>query len=142
MNTQEPIQIAREAVREALGTDVAIAPSVVFSISLAQIIVMIERGIQMATENDELIVESVTDDGETFTGVRCPVCKELLSDSDSVYAVDSAIRWSPISFDEEHFRLEISPGDCEFGATDRYIHHSGDGEEHVYTATGWEEVWA
>lgn len=87
-----------------------------------------------------LTVEEVTDDGETFTALRCPRCGRLV-DADSLHAVDFAERWtsaSDVDSDEAIERREVKfhfdeRGD--FGDTVYYRH-----DDHaVNLPDGWTE---
>ncbi len=93
-----------------------------------------------AAEFPELTVEEVTDDGETFTALRCPRCDRLV-DADDLYAVDFAERWtsaddvdidSAIDYREIRFSFDELG---EFGDTIYYRH-----DDHpVNLPDGWTE---
>lgn len=88
-----------------------------------------------------LVVETVTDDGETYEAVRCPVCGSLVSDAGDIYAVDLAHRWSPIEFDVEHDDADVSGGDTEVGVTLYYWHDTHPKGHAVSLPEGWTENW-
>lgn len=83
----------------------------------------------------ELVVETVTDDGETFEALRCPVCDGLV-DAWELSAVDTSERWSPasdISTDNREVLVHFDERG-EFGDTLYYLH----GENHaVQLPEGW-----
>ncbi|WP_336652979.1 MULTISPECIES: hypothetical protein [unclassified Leucobacter] len=89
-----------------------------------------------------LQVEEVTDDGETYTAIRCPRCDSLV-DADDLYAVDTCDRQSPAeSLDTDwalqHRRATFGAHDLgTFGETLYYLHDT----HPVSLPDGWDEDW-
>lgn len=91
----------------------------------------------------QLIEEQVTDDGETYDAVRCPVCGSLVSDSDDIYAVDVALRWTSAEFRTDYSTVELDGGhDADYGDTLYYKHGDGKSSHAVSLPDGWTEEWA
>lgn len=87
-----------------------------------------------------LTVETVTDDGETYPALRCPVCDQLVTDSGDLYAVDVSTRWSTAETDDENQQMRISRGDDDYSSTLYYLHATG--EPHaVVPPEDWTESW-
>lgn len=61
-----------------------------------------------------LTVEEVTDDGETFTALRCPTCGNLV-DEEELAVAENAERWSTVSTDGIDFDRSL----IEFDYSDR-----------------------
>ena len=85
----------------------------------------------------EIIVESVTDDGETYLGARCPHCKMLFAE-DTLIAVDWGTRWSysgEVNADEKYHLMDY--GDAiEAGA----LHYQcGNCDRPITLPQGWTE---
>ncbi len=58
-----------------------------------------------------LLVVTVTDDGETYRALRCPVCDQLVTDSyGDLYAVDVSTRWNIAETDDDHQQMSVSRG--------------------------------
>lgn len=95
-----------------------------------------------AAEFPRLVVEEVTDDGETFVGLRCPRCGTL-ADYDNLAAVDQSVRWNyadtPDDDSFDHERLFFSQGDGEYSETLYYLHND---DHAVSLPEGWTEEWA
>lgn len=95
----------------------------------------------------QLTVEEVTDDGETWTALRCPTCGSLVDDN-SVYAVDTDVRWSPVGVDDadfDHETVEVYGGDTEYGSTLFYWHDAtweGSPRHAVALPDGWKGDWS
>ena len=94
-----------------------------------------------AIEFPALYLDAVTDDGETFVGLRCPRCGQLVDD-DSLTAVDMDLRhaemdgdvWTAI--DEQTFTFSAERGDYE---STIYYRHNDD--HAVALPEGWGEDW-
>lgn len=90
-----------------------------------------------------LVVERVTDDGETFDALRCPRCGSLVDAQDDLYAIDVSIRansTSDIGDDTfEHHRVSFDAGDySDYGETMNYLH----GDHPVSLPEGFTEDWS
>ncbi|WP_314457716.1 hypothetical protein [uncultured Microbacterium sp.] len=73
-----------------------------------------------------LMVVTVTDDGETYRALRCPVCDQLVTDSyGDLYAVDVSTRWSIAETDDDHRQMSVSRGDDDYSSTLYYLHTTG-----------------
>lgn len=87
----------------------------------------------------ELVPEEVTDSGETYDALRCPVCGTL-ANYDSLAAVDQAERWTHGELDAEERELSLGGDDRgEFGDTLYYLHND---DHAVSLPEGWAEHWA
>lgn len=87
-----------------------------------------------------LTVETVTDDGETYPALRCPVCGQLVTDSGDLYAVDVSTRWSTAETDDENQQMRVSRGDDDYSSTLYYLHATR--EPHaVVPPEDWTESW-
>jgi hypothetical protein len=104
---------------------------------LAELVDVVIRKLRTA-ELPELVKEEVTDDGETYWALRCPVCEELVSDSDDLYTVDFAERWSSVTPRDEDW-VEVSEGDSTFDGA-YYLHDRGP-RHLVRLPDGWTEEW-
>jgi len=91
-----------------------------------------------AAEFPALVAEEVTDDGETFQALRCPVCGSLVQE-DELSAVDVSERWTSADIDGFDFEREAVSfcfdGDDDYQDTLYYLHvgHS------VQLPDGWKE---
>jgi hypothetical protein len=88
-----------------------------------------------------LEVTEVTDDGETWTALRCPRCGSIV-DPYELIAVDMSIRWnrSDDIGDEDFVRETISFAGSDhddYGDTLFYMHN----EHTVSLPDGWKESW-
>lgn len=95
------------------------------------------------TEAPRLIVEEVTDDGETFTALRCPRCGTLAG-YDNLAAVDQSTRWNyadaPDDDSFDHERLFFDGRERgDYGSTLYYLHND---DHAVSLPDGWMEEWA
>lgn len=95
-----------------------------------------------AAQFPRLMVETVTDDGETFEALRCPRCQGLV-DADDLYAVSPAESWDHAYDVDSDAAIEnrtvtfYAPGGAEWGDTLYYLHH-----DHAVTLPeGWQEEW-
>ncbi|PPH07136.1 hypothetical protein C5C71_15150 [Rathayibacter sp. AY1C1] len=87
-----------------------------------------------------LTVETVTVDGETYPALRCPACRQLVTDSGDLYAVDVSTRWSTAETDDERQQMSMTRGDDDYSGTLYYLHAAG--EPHaVVPPEGWTESW-
>lgn len=86
-------------------------------------------GLVRTTTYPALNAETVHDDGETFEGVRCPWCDELVSEDGTLIVVDQAVRWTRVDADEfDHERRNIEPD---------YGHHGDyEGLHYMHEACG------
>lgn len=116
------------------------------SIDIHPIDTMIERYEALAAEitatvAPRLVVEEVTDDGETYMGLRCPRCGTL-ADEDNLAAVDQSTRWNyadaPDDDSFDHQRLTFNGADDEHGETLYYLHNDSHA---VSLPDGWTEDW-
>ncbi|QHC68724.1 hypothetical protein GSU68_18625 (plasmid) [Rathayibacter sp. VKM Ac-2759] len=87
-----------------------------------------------------LTVETVTDDGETYQALRCPVCARLVSDGGELRAVDVSTRWSSAEPDVENRQMDMTAGDHDYGSTLYYVHWTGEAHA-VVPPEGWSESW-
>lgn len=74
-----------------------------------------------------LTVENVTDDGETFVALRCPVCGSLVTDEDLALIQVSERRFMADEIMEEDFiheRITFEAGGIRFGSSNLsyYLH--------------------
>ena len=88
----------------------------------------------------ELLIETVTDDGETYEALRCPVCQTLVTDSGELRAVDVSTRWSSAEPDMENCQMDVTAGDHDYGSTLYYLHWTGEAHA-VVPPSGWSEDW-
>lgn len=88
-----------------------------------------------------LAEEEVTDDGETYTALRCPRCG-MLAGEGNLAAVDLSERWSYAdepdddAFDHQH--VTFNHGDDNYGDTIYYLHND---DHAVSLPDGWTESW-
>lgn len=89
-----------------------------------------------SAEFPEIIVESVTDDGETFMGARCPYCKTLLSD-DGVTVID----WGTRETVSDDVNAEVLTFSVDYGnrIEAKFLHYQTTCCERPVTLPGWTE---
>lgn len=87
-----------------------------------------------------LTIETVSDDGETYQALRCPVCARLVSDGGELRAVDVSTRWSSAEPDVENRQMDVTAGDHDYGSTLYYVHWTGEAHA-VVPPEGWSESW-
>jgi uncharacterized C2H2 Zn-finger protein len=92
----------------------------------------------------ELLVEEVTDDGETFMALRCPRCRDLVTGEDELKAVSPAEHWAyaweptgDVVFDSQEITFER--GDNPDLEETLYYQHNDD--HAVSLPDGWTENW-
>ena len=103
----------------------------------------VEKQLPLA-DYPQLVVETVTDDGETFQAVRCPVCKSIVSEGFSgLHAVDTALRWTEPEFDMDHDEVDLygEDDDAPWGETLYYWHEAYPKGHAVSLPEGWRENW-
>lgn len=89
-----------------------------------------------------LMVVTVTDDGETYRALRCPVCDQLVTDSyGDLYAVDVSTRWNIAETDDDHQQMSVSRGDDDYSSTLYYLHTTGQPHA-VVPPEDWTESWS
>ena len=90
-----------------------------------------------------LVVDTVTDDGETYMALRCPRCG-LTVDDGELYAISPAEHWGPNDYvDDNAFDHQIVTFDSserpDLEETLYYMH--GDNGHAVSLPDGWTEDW-
>lgn len=88
-----------------------------------------------------LIPVQITDDGETYAGVRCPWCGADVENSESLAVFDTSDRLTTLAPDEfDHDHRTISPVYDERTDYDGLCYvHEGCGHP-VALPTGWKEI--
>ena len=102
----------------------------------------VEKQLPLA-DYPQLVVETVTEDGETFQAVRCPVCDSIVSHGgEGLYAVDNALRWTSAEFDLEHEDVDLNGENSNYGDTLYYWHATYSEGHAVSLPEGWTEDWS
>lgn len=96
------------------------------------------------TEFPALAEEEVTDDGETYMALRCPVCEHLVDDG-NLFAISPAEHWAPNDYPGDdafdHGRVTFDSSDRPDLEETLYYSH-GDSPGHPVTLpSGWSEDW-
>lgn len=130
------MSVTGEAGREAAAALIAASPE----IALAAFYALSEKISEL--KFPELLVEDVDDDGDTFKALRCPRCRQIVSEGDGFSEVDLAIRWNPsMGISEEEFvhnQVLISTSDSNFETLHYRCDQCG---EAVSLPEGWISSW-
>jgi len=87
-----------------------------------------------------LIPVQITDDGETYAGVRCPWCAADVENGESLGVLDTSDRTTIVSPDEfDHDHRTISPVYDDHGEFDGLCYVHLDCGNPVALPTGWTE---
>lgn len=110
-------------------------------LSADQVLQLIEQLQQEVTAKaPELVTVTVTDDGETYEALRCPVCGLLVNDGGDLHAVDLSERWNSAEPDMDNSDMDVSQGETDYGSTLYYLHNVG-ASHAVNLPAGWTESW-
>jgi hypothetical protein len=89
----------------------------------------------------ELVEEDVTDDRETYRGLRCPVCGNLVDGGESLYAVEIGHRSTRAEVSTDLKGVGLSGKGGDFSTLYYWHSQSAQGGHAVSLPSDWDEAW-